>query len=226
VNGVNRLGYFSSISVAVLAAAFFVAGIFTPARGGPFCTASCVTYPYVNGLSQYVPWDYFWQVPPFLLAAAFLVLIASLHQHAPVDKKGFSLVSLSFATIYAAIVMADYFLQWTVVIPSIMGGDVSGLSLLSQYNPRGLLVALESLAYLLMSTSFLLIGFIFSGGRLEKALRWLFTGTFLLAVGSFLALELTGYDIVYFEVVVITIVSVASMSGGGILAVLFTRQQR
>jgi hypothetical protein len=77
-----------------------------------------------------------------------------------------------------------------------------------------------------MTTSFLFIGFTFSGGRLEKALRWLFAGTFLLAVGSFVVLVLIGYDVVYFEVVVITIVSVAAMSGGGLLAVLFRREER
>jgi hypothetical protein len=220
----NRLGALSGILNSILAALFFVAGIFTPARGGPFCTSSCISYPYVSGLSQYVPNDYLWMIPPFFLGPAFVFSIACVNHKTPEEKNIFSILALAFAVVYSVLIMTDYFVQWTVVIPSILSGQTEGLTLFSQYNPHGLLVSLESLGYLIMTAAYLLIAAVIAGGRLRNSIRWISVCAFSLAIGLFVSFALLHYDIGYFEVAVITIISVESVLNGALLSVYFRRE--
>ena len=210
-----------------MSAVFFATGILTPARSGPFCVqagqGSCIAYPYVNGLASFVPVDYVWLYPGFLLAFAFVVLMACIHQRASDDKKLFSQIGLSFALVYAVVITIDYFIQWTMVEPSILAGQTEGLSLFTQYNPHGIFISLEGLAYLMMSVSLLFAAVVFAGGRLERAIRWLFVASFVLAVGSFIGLSLLGHDIVAFEVTVLLINWIVLIVSGALLAVVFKR---
>jgi hypothetical protein len=45
-----------------------------------------------------------------------------------------------------ALIAGDYFIQLTVVQPSVLQGKVDGLLLWSQYNPHGIFIALEASA--------------------------------------------------------------------------------
>jgi hypothetical protein len=208
----------------VTAAAFLAAGIATPARSGPFCTgSSCITYPYVTGLTSFIPMDYVWLYPGFLLALAFVVLMACIHRFAYDDKKVFSQIGLSFAIIYAAVIVIDYFLQLVVVEPSIRSGETAGLSLFTQYNPHGIFIGLEGLGYLMMSMAFFFAAPVFAGGRLEHAIRWLFSSSSVLAVVFLVGLSLLGYDIVAFEVTILTINWTVLIISGAMLSVLFKR---
>ena len=65
--GAYRLGFWSAILTAFLAAVAFVIGIATPARSGPFCASACIPYPYTN-VASFIPGDYLWLFPGFLLA--------------------------------------------------------------------------------------------------------------------------------------------------------------
>ncbi len=209
---VRRLGFWSAVLTAVFAAAFFAVGIATPVRSIP--------YPYV---ASFIPNDYLWMYPAFLLAPTFVVLVACIHSYAADERKVFSQIALSFAVVYAAVITTDYFIQWTVVEPSILSGETAGLALFTQYNPHGLVVSLESLAYLMMNGAFVFAAAVFAGGRLERALRWLFVASFVVAVGSFVGLSLLGYAIVTFEVAVITINCVVLVISGVLLSVVFKR---
>ena len=53
----------------------------------------------------------------------------------------------------ALTLVGDYFVQLVVIQPSLHAGEADGISLLTQYNPHGLFIALEELGYLLMSLS-------------------------------------------------------------------------
>ncbi len=216
------LGYWSAILTAVFAAASFVAGIATPARSGPFCASACVTYPYTN-VAAFIPVDYLWLFPTVLLVPIFVVLTACLHAYAADDRKIFSQIALSFALIYAAVISMDYFAQFTVVIPSLLSGETAGLSLFTQYDPHGLFVAAEGLGYLMMSAAFLFVAGVFSGSRLERAVRWLFVTSFILAIGSFVTLSWLRYDIVAFEVAILLINWITLIIAGVLLSVLFRR---
>jgi hypothetical protein len=222
----NRLGFWSAVLTAVIAAAHFAVGILTPARSGPFAPpANTIPYPYTN-VSSFIPIDYVWLYPGFLLAPAFVVLMVCIHNYAADDKKIFSQIGLSFALIYAAVITTGYFIQWTVVVPSILSGETEGFALFTQYNPHGVFIALEGLGYLMMSVALLFAAAVFAGGRLERAIRWLFIASFVLAIASYVGLSLLKYDIAAFEVTILTINWVVLIVSGALLSALFKRAGR
>ena len=211
-----RLGFWSAILTAVLAAAFFAGGMFGSSYTESF------QFPYF--LSTFRPIDYALFYPAFLLAPTFVVLIACIHQWAPLDRKAFSQVGLSFSLIYAGMIASDYFIQWTAVLPSILSNETEGLSIFSLYNPHSLFVALKSLGYLMMNAALLSLVAVFAGrSRLERGIRWLFVISFVLAVGSFGALSLMRYPIVVFEVVIIAIDVTVLIVSGALLSLFFKR---
>jgi len=220
--GAYRLGFWSAILTAVLAAAAFAAGITTPARSGPFCTNMCIAYPYIN-VAAFIPGDYFWLYPGILLALIFVVLMSCIHSHASDDKKVFSQIGLSFALAYAVVIISDYFVQFTVVIPSLSSGETAGLALFTQYNPHGIFIALEGIGYLMMSVAFLTNAVVFSEGSLEHVIRWIFFIDFILAAGCLAGLTWLKYDIVAFEVAILTINWIVLIVSGILLSVLFKR---
>jgi len=102
---VYQLGFWTASFTALTAVVALGAAVTTPPRSGPFCTLAmtdvCVTYPY-TAVAAYVPRDYIWMVPALLMVLLFLPLVACLHYAAAVEKKVFSQIALSFATIAVA----------------------------------------------------------------------------------------------------------------------------
>ena len=221
---VSQLGFYSSVLTAIIAAVFFIAGILTPARSGPFApAANSISYPYTN-VAAFIPNDYLWLYPGILLALIFVVLMVCIHFYASNDKKIFSQIGLLFAMVYATVISIDYFIQFTMVIPSILSGETAGLSLFTQYNPHGIFIALEGLGYLMMSVAFLFAAAVFAGGKLENAIRWLFVASFILAIVSYTVFSLLRYDIVAFEVTILTINWTVLIVSGILLSILFRRE--
>ncbi len=217
----RRLGSWSAALTAVIAALHCAIGVMTPPRSGPFALPSdIIPYPY-TGVTSFIPMDYIWLYPGFLLAPVFVVLMACIHEYAPAGRKVFGQIALAFAVIYATVIAMDYFIQFTAVVPGLLSGETAGLSLLTQYNPHGIFIVLEALGYLMMAVSFLFAAFVFTGGKLERTIRWIFTIGFILAAGSFIALSLLRYDIVAFEVTVLTINWIVLIVSGVLLSVLF-----
>lgn len=223
--GAYQLGFWSAVLTAVLAAVFAAVSIGTPPRSGPFCSGSCITYPYTDVVS-FIPADYLWLIPGFLLAVIFLILMACIHTYAANDKKIFSQIALSFALVYAAVITADYFIQFTVVIPSLVKGETAALSLFTQYNPHGVFIALEGIGYLMLSAALLSAAPVFSGGRLERAIQGCFIASFVLALGFLVGLSWLKYDIVAFEVAILTINWLVLIISGMLLSILFKRAER
>lgn len=220
----SRLGFWSAILTAVISAIFFVAGILTPPRSGPFApAANVIPYPYTD-VAAFIPGDYLWLYPGIVLAPVFLVLMVCIHSYARRDRKIFSQVALLFAVIYATIILIDYVTQFTIVIPSILTNETAGLSLFTQYNPHGFFITFETLGYSMMSGTFLFIAAAFSGRRIERALRWIFTGGFVVTVLLFIALSLLNYDLVAFEVTILTINWIVLIVSGVLLSVMFRQR--
>ena len=215
----NRLGYWSAILTVVFAVAFLGIGFF-----GSSYTEGILKYPYV--LTVIRPIDYAVWYPAFFLALTLVVLTACIHRQTPIDEKVFSLIALSFAVIYAALTVSDFFIQWTVVLPSILSNETADLSLFSIYNPHGFPIAIESLGYLMLNTSLLFLAVVFGGkSRIERAIRLFFVVGFVLVVGSFGVLSLASYPIVVFEVVAITINVVVLIASGILLSIFFERKR-
>ena len=201
---------------ADVAAAFIGLGVF----GTPYTEPN--PYPYIWPFIKTIDYTIFY--PAFFLAPVFVVLMACIHFYASEKMKIFSLIGLSFSIIYATLITANYFLLWTVDIPSISSGQTANLSIITMYNPHGIFVAIESLGYLMMSLALLFTSAVFSGGRLESAIRRIFILTFVLALKSLTYTSFMKYDIVIFEVIIITIISIMLIISGTLLSILFRRE--
>lgn len=219
----DRVGFWAAILTVLATVAFAVAGVATPARSGPFCANwGCVPAPYTD-VVQFIPGDYLWLVPGLLLVPAFVVLVASVHARATEPGRLYTRIALAFATAYAVIVGVDYFVQLAVVVPSLRAGETGDLSLFTQYNPHGLFIAGEAIGYLAMSIALLFAAPAFAAGRIERTIRWLFTGGFALAVAALVGLWIAGGDLVAFEVAVLSINWIVLAISGSLLAVVFRR---
>jgi hypothetical protein len=221
-----RFGFWTALSMSVLTVITFAIAFATPPRSGPFCTmSSCVTAPYTD-VAAFFPRDYVWMYPALLLMAVFVVFMVCIHHYASDDKKLFSLIGLSFAVMSAALIMIDYFIQLTVIQPSLLRGETDGLSLISQYNPHGIFIALEALGYVLISVAFVFAAPVFAGRDwVERTLRWLFVAGFVLAVGLLIVMSLLyGHDLEYrFELAVISIDWLVLIVAGVLLSIVFRR---
>lgn len=223
----NQLGFWSAILTAMLAASAFALGIITPPRSGPFCQSGCITYPYPD-VASFVPRDYLWMYPGIVLAMVFVMLVACIHYCTREDQKVFSLIGFSFAVISATLISTDYLIQLFVLQPSLLKGELEGLSLFSQYNPHGIFIALENVGYLMMSLAFLFASAAFSGTTgLERTIRWLFIVGSIAAIGSLIVLSLLyGNDLEYrFEVTILTINWTVLIIAGVLLGIFFKRAE-
>ncbi len=222
----SRLGFWSAILTAVVAAIFFIAGILTPPRSGPFApAASVIPYPYTD-VATFIPGDYYWLYPGILLAPIFVILMVCIHSYARSDRKLFSHVAMSFAIIYAAIILIDYVTQFTIVVPSLLKNETANLSLFTQYNPHGFFITFETLGYSMMSAAFFLVAAVFGGGRLERAVRWVFVAGVVAALVLFIMLSLLSYDLIAFEVTILTINWIVLIVSGALLSLMFRRAGR
>lgn len=216
---VIKIGFWAAAFTAILAAAFITMGMFGSS-----------SWDYYPGMVNYV-WgfiktiDYALFIPGFLLAPVFVVLMACIYYFTSYEKKIYSLIGLAFALIYATIITTDYFVLWTVTLPSTILGETVGLSLLSMYNPHGIFVSLESIAYLMMSIALISIAPVFEGGKIERALKWIFIIGFILAIGSLAGIFLMRYDIVIFEIAIIAIYCPVLIISGVLLSIMFRRSK-
>ena len=82
------------------------------------------------------------------------------------------MTGVSFAAMSALVLSADYFIQVSVIQPSLLSGETEGIALLTQFNPHGIFIVLEEMGFLLMSISFVALIPVFSGtNALEKAIK-------------------------------------------------------
>jgi hypothetical protein len=221
-----RVGLWAAVLTVVVTATFAVAGFSTPARSGPFCaTWGCVPAPYTD-VAAFIPGDYLWLIPGLLLVPIFVVLMAAIHADAPEPRRIFSGIALAFAAAYAVVIGVDYFIQLTVVVPSLQAGETEGLSLFTQYNPHGLFIAGEAFGYPAMSLALLFAAPVFADGRIERAIRWLFVGGFVLAVAAFTGFWIVGGDLIAFEVSVLSINWLVLIASGVLMSLVFRRSGR
>jgi hypothetical protein len=223
--GTSRFAFWAAIAMSASAAVSLTVAVLTPPRSGPFCQGGCVGYPYTD-IAAFFPRDYLWMYPALLLTPLFVICMACIHHHAASERKLFSLIGLAFAVMSAGLITLDYFIQLTVIQPSLINGESAGLTLISQYNPHGLFIALEALGYLLLGLAFGFAGLAFAGRDwAERWLRRIFSAGCVLAVGGLIALALAyGHRLEYrFEVLVIMVDWLVLIVSGALLSVVFRR---
>lgn len=227
-NTENLLGFYTSILLTIIAVVTFAIAVGTPPISGPYSLGAPTQYPFLDIISRF-PRDYIWMYPAILLTIIFVVFIVCIHHYAASDKKIFSQIGLSFAIISATILIATYFIQISVIQPSLIAGETDGISILTQYNPHGLFIALEEIGYLLMSLAFFCVAPVFSQPtKLEKTIRLIFIAGFVLAIAALIIITgQYGINREYrFEVLVITINWMVLIVSGILMSILFSRARQ
>jgi hypothetical protein len=133
--------------------------------------------------------------PSLFLGISFAVLMVSIHYYAPEDRKVWSHVGLTFATIYAVLISINYFVQLTLVVPRLLRGDVESIRFLLFVPFDSFLYSVDILGYSFMSIATLFAAFVFTKGGLERTVRW-----FLIANGlllPFIALQNYYHPLIY-----------------------------
>ena len=216
-----KFGLYSSLSLTLLTIITWGFAMIAVPPAGPYCPGDCMSYPFPDILSYY-PRDYYWMYFAIFQLFAYLIFIVSNYFIAPIEKKLFSFLSVSFALISTIVLLIAYFVQFSVVPLSVMKGETDGIALLTQYNGHGIFIAMEDLGYITMSISFLFLAFIFSmKNRLEKAIRLILISAFLFTVLSFIFYSIKfGIDRSYrFEVAAITINWITTIAVGILISI-------
>jgi hypothetical protein len=186
-----------------------------------------VPYPFTGDvIAAQWPGDYLWMYPAMVLMLVFVALFACVHDYAPPTRKVFTLVGLCLAAIAAAVLLVTYFVQVTVMQPSLEKGQLDGWAMLTMYNPNGVFIAAEELGYLLMSLALVCLVPVFTQkNRVERTLRWLFVLGLASAVAALVGVSaFRGIDRGdVFEILVISIVWLTMIIAGPLVAVVLRR---
>jgi hypothetical protein len=113
-----------------------------------------------------------------LLVPAFVVLMVCIHDYAPAGRKTFSRLGVLFALGYAVLISFNYYMQLTLVAQGLYS-DAFAMD-----DPHSVMWVIEVLGYGFMGLSSLAAGWVFTGGILQKAVRWLFVTNGVLGIGG------------------------------------------
>lgn len=217
--GVARFGFWAAVSTGALTVVTF----------GLALTAlpNKVPYPFTSEvIAAQWPGDYLWMYTAILLMLSFTALVAAVHQNAGPEQRIYSVLALCAGVASSTVLLIDYFIQVTVMQPSLEKDQVDGWAMLTQYNPNGVFIALEELGYLLMSLTLLCLAPVFTKRtRTERSLRRLFVATFAGTVTALAIVSaLRGIDRGdVFEIMAICIVWLSLIIGTPLLATVFRR---
>lgn len=223
-----RLGFYVALATVAVTIGTFIVAYLTPPGAGPLCAADCHVYPYLD-ISSRFPRDYYWMYPAIFLMVLYASLMAIVRKTAPEEKKVYADIGLGFAFIATAVLAVNYFIQVSVIQPSLLAGETDGVPFWSQFNPHGIFIALEEIGYIFMVLSYLFIAPTFTGkGRAERFARRIFFYTFIVS-----ALAFTYFAAAYgisreylFEIAIISAAWFGLIFGGTALAARFRKQLR
>ncbi len=221
-----KTGFYVSIFLTVITLLTFGFAITAIPISGVFCVENCIEYPYLDSLSHY-PKDYIWMYFAMVLIAAYLVYMVCLHSVAKEHQRIFGRIGLTFAVISSVVLLICYYIQFSVIPPSLIKNETEGIPLLTQYNPNGIFIALEELGYIMMSFSFLFVALIFNAkDRMNRFIKWIFILGFVMTILSFSIITvkygtLRDYR---FEIIVISIDWLVLLVNGILAAFFFKRE--
>ncbi|MGC5585040.1 hypothetical protein [Ornithinimicrobium sp. W1665] len=183
-----------------------------------------VPYPFTDEvIAAQWPGDYLWMYPAMVLMVLFVALVATVHERTAPERRVHSLLAVALAAIAAGVLLVDYWVQVTVLPVSLAKGQLDGWSMLTQYNPNGVFLALEELGYVLMSLALLsLVPALPTGTRPARVLRRLFVGSAVAVAVSFAVVTaLEGPDRGdTFEILVISLVWLTLLVASPLLALV------
>jgi hypothetical protein len=134
--------------------------------------------------------------PSLLLGSAFLLLMVSVHQVAPPERRVWSHAAVAFATVYTALISINYFVQLTWVGPRLARGQIAGMESFLFTPFDSFLYAVDILGYSFMSLATLAAAQVFTGGGLQRTARWFLRANGLLL--PFIALQMYWHPLIWF----------------------------
>jgi hypothetical protein len=126
--------------------------------------------------------------PSLILGSSFLILMVSVHQAAPPERKVWSHVAVVFATIYAALISINYYVQLTWVGPRLARGKIEGMEAFLFTPFDSFLYAVDILGYSFMSLATFFVAKALTGDGLERIARFFLVANGLLI--PFIALQM------------------------------------
>lgn len=123
-------------------------------------------------------------VSGIILIPIFILMMACIHEFSPVDKKIFSRLGLLFTSGYAVLIGFNYYMQLTLV-----RNDLYTV-VFAMDDPQSIMWVIEVLGYGFMGLATLSSAFVFSNGKLENAIRWLFIVNGILGIGGMIGFSL------------------------------------
>lgn len=133
--------------------------------------------------------------PSLFLGSSFLVLMVAVHQVASRDRRVWSHAAVAFATIYAALISINYFVQLTWVAPRLSRGQTAGLEAFLFKPFDSFLYSVDLLGYGFMSLATLFVANVFTGKGVERIARF-----FLIANGlliPFITLQMYSHGLIW-----------------------------
>jgi hypothetical protein len=156
----RRLGFWSSVFVAVLGGIYLLLLLFTFSTGG-FAFPPPPIVQFVAGIIT------------FLTVPGLVVLFTAIRHGAGEGRSILGSLSVSFITLFAATVSINRFIQLTVIQQSTPGD--ADLARFLPYATDSVMFALEMLGWgFFSSLAALAAAGLFSGSRLNLSIRWLF----------------------------------------------------
>jgi hypothetical protein len=123
-------------------------------------------------------------VSGIILIPIFILMMACIHEFSPVEKKIFSRLGLLFTSGYAVLIGFNYYMQLTLV-----RNDLYTV-VFAMDDPQSIMWVIEVLGYGFMGLATLSSAFVFSNGKLENAIRWLFIVNGILGIGGMIGFSL------------------------------------
>jgi len=123
-------------------------------------------------------------VSGILLIPIFILLMACIHEFAPTDRKIFSRLGLLFTIGYAVLIGFNYYMQLTLVWKNLYS------EMFAMDDPQSIMWVIEVLGYGFMGLATLSAAFIFTTGKLENVIRWLFIINGVLGIGGMIGYAL------------------------------------
>lgn len=108
---------------------------------------------------------------------AFIALAVCVCFWVRAKWRAFSAVGTCLAVLAGGVLAIDYAIQLSVMQVGLSTGETAGLSPLSQYNPHGVFIGLESLGYAILSLAFVFLGvaLVRASPKPARAAGWAFT---------------------------------------------------
>lgn len=186
-SGTRAVGFWSAVFATVLSLLYVLGQLaewlgWLGSRGGPESTSTPL------GIVVLL-------TPSLLLGSAFLVLVVSIHQVTPPERRIWSQSALAFATAYAVLISTVYFVQLTLVAPRLASGRMAGIEPFRFVPFDSFLYAVDILGYSFMSVAMLFAARVFQGKGLGRVVRRFLTANGLLL--PFLALQMYWHPLIW-----------------------------